>query len=53
MLSVESLSVHVWVCVSFYVSERVLDNSAIAEPLSVRPLVEFILILVNGTLSVR
>lgn len=52
MLSVESLSVRVWVCVSFDVSECVLDNSAIAEPLTVRPLVEFIFILVNETLSV-
>lgn len=40
------------VCLSFYVSECVLDNSAIAEPLTVRPLVEFICILVNKTLSV-
>lgn len=52
MLSGESLSVRVWMCVSFYVSEHVLDSSAIAEPLSVRTLVEFISILVNGTLSV-
>lgn len=52
MLSVESLSVRVWMCVSFDVSECVLDNSAIAEPLTVRPLVEFIFILVNETLSV-
>ena len=42
----------VWMCVSFYVSECMLDNSAIAEPLTVRPLVEFIFILVNKTLSV-
>lgn len=46
------LSVRVWMCVSFYVSECVLDNSAIAEPLTVRPLVEFIFIFVNETLSV-
>ena len=29
------LSVRAWMCVSFYVSECVLDNSAIAEPLTV------------------
>lgn len=37
-------------CVSFYVS--VLDNSAIAEPLTVRLLVEFVFIFVNKTPSV-
>lgn len=52
MLSVVSVSVRVWMCVSFYVSECVLDNSAIAEPLTVRPLVEFIFILVNEILFV-
>lgn len=42
----------VCVCVSFYVCVCVLDNSAVAEPLTVRPLVEFNFILVNETLSV-
>lgn len=34
MLSVESVSVHVWMSVSFYVfvCVCVLDNSAVAEP---------------------
>ena len=36
---------------SFYVTECVLDYSAIAEPLTVQPLVQFIFILVNKTLS--
>lgn len=52
MLSVVSVSVRVWMCLSFNVSECVLDNSAVAEPLTVQPLVEFIFILVNETLSV-
>lgn len=42
---------YVDVCL-FYVSECVLDNSAVAEPLTVRLLVEFILIIVTETLSV-
>lgn len=56
MLSVESVSVCVWmcvcVCVFLCVCVCVLDNSAVAEPLTVRPLVEFNFILVNETLSV-
>lgn len=55
MLSVQSLCVHVWMCVCvclFFVSECVLDNRAIAEPLTLRPLVEINFILVNETLSV-
>lgn len=36
-------------CVSFYVFECVLDNSANAEPVIVRPLVDFFFILVNKT----
>lgn len=37
---------------SFYVCVCVLDNSAVAEPLTVRPLVELNFILVNETPSV-
>ncbi len=49
--SLLKVCLYVWMCV-FYVSECVLDNSAVAEPLTVRPLVEFIFILDTKTLSV-
>ena len=53
MLSVESVSIRVWMCVCLFTCLSVCWTTVLLlSPSLVRPLVEFIFIVVNETLSV-